>query len=191
MQPSAELVSLIEHRLGAVAIGHLALRHSMEWDLPPAMAVYFDGKQVIEGKATGFTNSAIEAAIVHCRALLEFCGLALKKGTSTDLREIVQRHEGDDCGIEQFQGLQRVTIAEATKYYAGNTDEAEAALAYVIYLANKGLAHTVSFFTKHDSGTRLLEIAFRGVPELICNRFYIARGITPPEYKLQSRAHTI
>ncbi len=190
MEPSTELTALIEHRMSAIAIGHLALRHSMEWDAPPTMAIYFNQKQVIEGKATGFTNGAIEAAIVHCRALLEFCGLALNSTDSTTLREITEKRKKDDYGIEQFQGLRRITIAEAAKYYSGSASEAEAALAYVIYLANKGLAHTAASFTKLDDGTRLLEIAFRGVPELICSRVYIARGITPPEYTLQSRART-
>ena len=36
------------------------------------MKIYFGEMQVIEGKATGFTNGAIESAIIHCRALLEF-----------------------------------------------------------------------------------------------------------------------
>jgi BarA-like signal transduction histidine kinase len=34
--------------------------------------------QVIEGNALAFTNPAIEAALVHCRALLEFLGLSAK-----------------------------------------------------------------------------------------------------------------
>ena len=150
------------------------------------MAVYFDERQVIEGTATGFTNAAIEAAIVHCRALLEFGGLAAGP-TATSLREVSLPRRTDDHGIEQFNGLCPISIAEAVAYYPGSAAEAESALAYVIYLANKGLAHTTSSFTKHDDGTRLLEIAFRGVPELICNRFYIARGVEPPDYKLPER----
>lgn len=65
--------------------------------------------------------------------------------------------------------------------------EAESALAYVAYLANKGLAHTTSSFTKHDSGAVLLEIAFRGIPVLVVNNFYLPLGIQPPSYELQSR----
>ena len=187
MQPSGQLEALLEYRMRAIAIGHLALCHSMVWEEPPLMAVFFDEKQVIEGKATGFTNAAIEAAIVHCRALLEFAGL-IAGPTSTTLREISQPRRVDDHAIESFDGLRRITVAEAVAYYLGPAAEVQAALAYVLYLANKGLAHTTSSFTKHDDGTRLLEIAFRGVPELLCNRFYIARGVVPPEYKLQGRA---
>ena len=105
MKPSDELLALIEYRMRAVSIGHLALRYSV-----------------------------------------------------------------------------------ATAYYPGSAVEAESALAYVIYLANKGLAHTTSNFTKHDEGTRLLEIAFRGVPTLISNRFYVASGIAPPEHAVRGRA---
>ena len=150
------------------------------------MTVYFDEKQVIEGTATGFTNAAIEAAIVHCRALLEFAGLAAGP-TATSLSEVSRKRRTDDHGIEQFSGL-TISIAEAVAYYPGSTAEAECSLGYVIYLANKGLAHTTTSFTKHDDGTRLLEIAFRTVPELICNRFYIARGLEPPKYKLPERS---
>lgn len=185
MEPPVELEALLKYRMRAVAIGHLALRYSMSWEQCPSMAVYFDEKQVIEGTATGFTNAAIEAAIVHCRALLEFAGLAAGP-TATSLREVSLPRRTDDHGIEQFSGLP-ISIAEAVAYYPGSPAEAESALAYVIYLANKGLAHTTTSFTKHDDGTRLLEIAFRGVPELICNRFYIARGVEPPDYKLPER----
>lgn len=186
MKPSDELVDLIEYRMRAVSIGHLALRYAMEWEHVPSMTIHFDDTQVIEGTATGFTNSAIEAAIVHCRALLEFAGLA--GSTSTELREVHGPRRTDDEAIENCPGLRKVTIAEATAYYPGAAAEAESALAYVIYLANKGLAHTTSTFTKLDEGTRLLEIAFRGVPTLISNRFYVASGIRPPEYAIRGRA---
>lgn len=186
-----ELTALIEYRMRAVSIGHLALRYSMEWDHVPSMTIYFNDQQVIEGTATGFTNSAIEAAIVHCRALLEFAGLGLATNTSTKLLEIKRRWKPDDEAIENYPSLRKVTIEEATNYYPGAAAEAEAALAYVIYLANKGLAHTTSTFTKHDEGTRLLEIAFRGVPTLISNRFYVASGIKPPEYQIRERARVI
>ena len=185
MEPPVELEALLKYRMRAVAIGHLALRYSMSSEQCPSMAVYFDEKLVIEGTATGFTNAVIEAAIVHCRALLEFAGLATGS-TATSLREISLPRRTDNHGIEQFSGLP-ISIAEAVAYYPGSTAEAESALAYVIYLANKGLAHTTTFFTKHDNGTHLLEIAFRGVPELICNRFYIARGVKLPDYKLPER----
>jgi hypothetical protein len=170
----------------AVAIGQLALRYTSNWDEAPAMKIYFGEIQVIEGKATGFTNGAIESAIIHCRALLEFLGLGVVAGSATTLREDVAR-KPDDTRIEQIDGLSRVTVADALTQYPGPAEEAEAALAYVIYLANKGLAHTTTTFTKHDQGTRLLDIAFRGVPAIVANRFYVPLGIEPPAYQLQGR----
>ena len=186
MLPSVDLLSLLEYRMRAVAIGHLALRYSSSWDEAPAMKIYFGEMQVIEGKATGFTNGAIESAIIHCRALLEFLGLGAVAGSATTLRELAPR-KPDDTGIELIDGLGRVTVADALIQYPGPASEAEAALAYAIYLANKGLAHTTTTFTKHDQGTNLLEIAFRGVPVLVANRFYIPLGIEPPAYQLQGR----
>ena len=177
---------LLEYRLHAVAIGHLALRHSAAWDEVPSVQIFFDGKHVIEGKATAFTNGAVESAIVHCRALLEFLGLGLKGKSQTELIEIPNRSKNDDIGIEHFPGLSKLTVQRAIQAYPGPKDEAEAALAYVVYLANKGLAHT-----KHDQGSELLEIAFRGVPTLVVNNFYVPLSIMPPNYKLQGRKRTV
>lgn len=183
---SADVLSLLEYRMNAVAIGHLALRHSVAWDQTPSIEIFFDGNQVIEGKATAFTNGAIEAAIVHSRALLEFLGLAGE--AKTKLKERRDRNSDDDIGIEQFGGLAKVSIQNAVRSYLGAASEAEAALAYVIYLANKGLAHTTSSFTRHDDGSTLLEVAFRGVPSLIINNFYTPLKINPPKYELQVRS---
>ena len=185
--PSPEVLSLLEYRLRAVAIGHLALRQSMDWDVDvmPSIKIFFDEKQVIEGKATAFTNGATEAAIVHCRAILEFLGLGGKN--QTKLVERVSRNKSDDICIESFPGLSKLTIARAVRPYPGSKADAEASLAYVVYPANKGLAHTTFSFTKHDRGSELLEIAFRGVPVLLINNFYVPLGIKPPNYELQSR----
>lgn len=179
--PSAEVLSLLEYRLRAVAIGHLAIRHSVSWDEVPSIQIFFDDKLVIEGLATAFTNGSIESAIVHCRALLEFLGLGGKSQTKLVERE--NRSKNDDIGIEHF-GLAKLSIQKAVLAYPGQNAEAEAALAYVVYLANKGLAHTTSSFSKHDRGSELLEIAFRGIPVLIVNNFYMPLAIEPPDYEL-------
>jgi len=187
--PTPAVLSLLEYRLRAVEIGHLALRHSAAWDEVPSIEIFFDGKQVIEGKATAFTHGAVESAIVHCRALLEFLGL--KGKSQTELIEILNRSKNDDIGIEYFPSLSKLTVQRAVQAYPGPKDEAEAALAYVVYLANKGLVHTTSSFTKHDQGSELLEIAFRGVPTLVVNNFYVPLSIMPPNYKLQGRKRTV
>jgi hypothetical protein len=183
--PSPEVLLLLEYRLRAVAIGHLALRYAIAWDEVPSIEILFDGKNVIEGKATAFTNGAIEAAIVHCRALLEFLGLRGK--SKTELGELFNRSKNDDIGIEHFPGLSKLSVQGAIQKYAGPKNEAEEALAYVVYLANKGLAHTTASFTKQDRGSELLEIAFRGVPALVVNNFYVPLKIEPPSYEIPAR----
>jgi hypothetical protein len=184
--PERSLLVLLRHRIHSVEIGRLALAHSRSWSRTPSIAIHFDGKQVIEGKATAFTNGAIEAAIIHSRALLEFLGLA--GNGPTKLRELTGKRKDDDRGVEHYRNLRRLTVAQALRAYPGPASEAEAALAYVIYLANKGLAHTTSTFTRHSRGSWLLDIAFRGVPILMANNFYLPLGKRLPRVRLKGRA---
>lgn len=185
--PDAELLALLAYRMEAISIGHLALRHHMSWDMAPSMEIYFNGKQVIEGKATGFTNAAIESSIIHCRATLEFLGFRSSKTSPTEIAELSKRSKDDDWGVEKFSGLSMLTKTEALAAYPGEQPEAEAALAHIFHSANKGLAHTTASFERHSGDARLLEIAFRGVPILLINGFYTPLGITPPSYELTSR----
>lgn len=188
-KPSTDTLSIIEYRMNAIAIGLLAVRYTMNWEKSPSLSMYFDDKLVIEGKATAFTNCAIEAAIIHSRVLLEFLGL--KEMNNTKLREIKESRRSTDIAIEHFAGLEKLTISKAVNYYAGSPTEAETALAYVIYLANKGMAHLTSSFSKTTNDRKLLEIAFRGIPELIVNKFYIPLNIPIPKYELESRDRII
>lgn len=175
----------------SVAIGHLALRYTLEWDTVPSLKIYFGELQVIEGNALAFTNPAIEAALVHCRALLEFLGLKAKDETKLEQRK---SEKNDDAVIEHFHGpkgqLRKITVAESTAPYAGESVEAERAFAYVLHATNKSLAHTTYGFSKSDEASHLLEIAFRGVPTLMVNYFYNPLGIQPPDYKTKSRARS-
>jgi hypothetical protein len=183
----AELLSLLAYRMEAIAIGHLALRHHMSWEDVPSMTVFFNGQQVIEGKATGFTNAAIESAIIHCRAILEFLGLQAAKASIAEIAERSMRNKADDWGVEKILGLKMLSKAEVLAAYSGPPKEAEAALALVFHLANKGLAHAAASFRLHSGDTRLLEIAFRGVPNLLINGFYAPLGVNLPNYELASR----
>jgi len=185
--PGIEVLSLLLYRMEVIAIGDVALQYHMSWDKIPSMEVYFDGKQVIEGKATGFTNAAIEAAIIHCRAILEFLGLKANKASSIHISERIQRNEADDIGVEHFVGLSKLTKAKAISAYPGAAPEAEAALALIFNLANKGLAHTSQSFNRQGGDWHLLEIAFRGVPILLINGLYVPLGIEPPAYELKWR----
>lgn len=175
------------YRLKAIAIGRLALLHHMSWNEVPDMEVFFNGVQVIDGKATGFTNAAIDAAIIHCRSILEFLGLQSTKSSATGIVDRPVRTNADDIGVEHFAGLAKLTRAKALDAYPGGREEAEAALALIFHSANKGLAHTTGSFKLHSGDAQLLEIAFRGVPRLLVNGFYDPMGITPPSYELTSR----
>lgn len=181
------LRSLLEYRMRSVSIGHVALQHALSWNETPDIDIRFNGVQVIEGKATAFTNAAIEAGIIHSRALLEFLGL--KGKSQTELQER-RGKSADDHAIE-LHGLSKVTVHKAVSSYPGPNQEAEAALAYVIYLANKGLAHSTTSFTQHDEGVKLIEIAFRGVPVLVVNNVYVPLGITPPNYAIVGRKRAV
>lgn len=179
---------LLSYRMQSVAVGHLALRHTLQWDGVPSLKMYFGNLLVIEGNALAFINPAIEAALVYCRALLEFLGLSAKDEKTLVQRKLAKR---DDIVIEQFSGpmgqLRKITVAEATAPYTGDTVEAEQVLAYVLHTTNKGLAHTTFGFSKSAEASRLLEIAFRGVQTLMVNYFYNPMGIQPPDYELKSR----
>ena len=185
--PGVEVLSLMAYRMEAIAIGHIALQHHMCWDKAPSMNVFFDGKQVIEGQATGFTNAAIEAAIINCRAVLEFLGLKGDKKSSIQISERTKRTMKDDIGVEKFNGLVMLTKAKAISAYPGTATDAEAALALIFNLANKGLAHTTQSFKLHGGNGHLLDIAFRGVPILLINGFYAPLGIEPPAYEIKWR----
>lgn len=185
---NSSTIDLLRYRMQSVAIGHLAIRHTLEWKTIPSLKIYFGEVQVIEGNALAFTTPAIEAALVHCRALLEFLGLS-----ATNDKTLTQRNKArkDDIVIEHFSGrtgqLRKITVSEATAPYAGDPVEAEHAFAYVIHTTNKGLAHNTSGFSKSAEASQLIEIAFRGVHSLMVNHFYTPQGMQPPEYEIKTR----
>lgn len=181
---------ILPYRLEAIEVLGLALRYRLSWTGPVPMQIHFDGKLSIEGLSSAFTNPAIEAGIVHCRAVLEFIGLRVDP---TDQRRLSARSGSrrDDLVIENFANaagpLPLVTPAMAVAPYNGPLGEAEQALARVIHIANKGLAHsTVGLITDPDD-LRLTEIASRGVRTLLVNHFYVPLGLRVPAEGLPSR----
>lgn len=185
---TSDILKILNYRMESVSVGHLAISYSLGWRDIPEIKVFFGGEQVIEGLATAFTNPAIESGIIHCRALLSFLGLSAKDPYTLGQRKGAR---GDDIVIETISGLNgllsKITPQDAMKAYMGTDEEAEQALAYVLHAANKVLAHSTQGFTKADEASKLIEIAFRGVPTLMVNNFYNLIGVKPPEYKLQSR----
>ena len=175
----AKAIDMLSYRFGAIQIGLLALEKRLRWaESESKVCIFVDGKLDTEAATTAFTNSAIESAIIHSRVLLEFLGLKVGK---TGIESIKTRRT-DDLYIEHevFGGLKSITPDEAVKTYSGPTEEAEQALVYVIHLANKGLAHSTIDFEPDNDDFRLLNIAFRGVENLMENRFYVPLGIEVP-----------
>ncbi len=172
----------------SIAIGHLAILYTLEWSDVPPIKVFFGDKQVIEGLATAFTNPAIESALIHCRALLTFLGLSAKDAKTLQQRSGSRK---DDIVIERFTGpdgvLHKVDPKVALQAYQGSAIEAEKALAYVLHTTNKALAHSTDGFSKSNEASKLLEIAFHGVPTLMVNNFYNKMGLKSPDYELNSR----
>lgn len=164
-----------------VDIFRYALRLHLAWDEPRKMEIYFDGKLQIEGRSTAFTNGVIEAGVIHCRALLEFLGLQLQKGSMNRFKQRAGRR--DDVGIEDY-GLDLITVEQAVSKYTGSTDEAEAALATTIRTANKFIAHNTMSLPVDPEQAHYLEIASRGVPALVVSCFYTPLKLAAPDYKL-------
>jgi hypothetical protein len=63
------LRELLPYRMQAVAILNLALKLQATLGAAP-MNIYANEKLVVEGNLNAFINPAIEAGLMHCRALL-------------------------------------------------------------------------------------------------------------------------
>lgn len=181
------LHELLPHRMQAVATLNMALKLYATWGVAP-MTLYAGDKLVVEGNLLAFINPAIEAGIMHCRALLEFLGLCNDNGR---LGNISRQRRSTDVGIEHFSTsagpLEKVTPANVLRLYPGPSDEAENALLAVFHVTNKGLAHVTKDLSENPGHGPLVEIASRGVPSLMVSYLYTPLGRPAPEYKLTTR----
>lgn len=181
------LQNLIPYRMQAVETLNYALRLRSNWAGSPSLTMYVDGNQIMEGNLNAFTNPAIEAGLVHCRALLEFLGLREKNGRLLGNR----KRKPDDVGIEHFSNadgpLKTVDPETALSRYEGGRQEAEEALVAVFHMTNKGLAHITADLSEHPEHGRLLEVGSRGVPSLVISYLYTPLGLMAPSYELSSR----
>lgn len=190
LSQEAELDQLsIPYRMHAISIFEYALKLRERWPDTPSMTMNVDGKQIMEGNLNAFTNPAIEAGLMHCRALLEFLGLCEKKGV---LSNTDRRKGKGDVGIENFSTangpLPMVTPDAALSKYTGERVEAERAFLSIIHVANKGLAHTTTGLIDDPEHGKLFRIAIRGIPSLVISYVYTPLGIPAPDYKITSRA---
>lgn len=182
------LHEIIPYRMLAVSTLSLATSLRAASDKPQAMEIYVDGKLRIEGNLFAFTNPAIEAGLVHCRALLEFLGL-----TANQAGRIVnvKKRRPTDIGIEKFSiargPLSMISPDTALGRYDGSKEEAEKALLAVFQLTNKGIAHVTEDMKDNPDDSRLIEIASRGVPSLLVSYLYTPLGLPAPNYKLTQR----
>ncbi len=153
------------------------------------MKIFVNDQLTIEGNSNAFINPAIEAGVIHSRALLEFLGLNMSRNGR--LQNPIGPRKPDDIGIELFANatgsLARVSPTQALSRHPGGEAEAEQSLLSVFRLANKGLAHLTSSFLASPEETRLLEIASRRIPALIVSYLYTPLGIPAPASRLSSR----
>jgi hypothetical protein len=181
------LLHELPYRMQAIDTLNLALNLSSTWSAAP-MTLFAGDELVVEGTLHGFTNPAIEAGIMHCRALLEFLGLCDMNGK---LGNITRRRK-TDIGIEHFNTpagspLKMVSPDDAANRYPGSTDEAKNALLAVFQVANKELAHVTEDLRDSPEHARLIEIASRGIPVLMVGCFYKPMGLPAPDYRLSHR----
>jgi hypothetical protein len=172
-----ELNEVIPYRMKAADVLNHALELRAKWREAPSMTLCVDGKQIMEGNLNAFTNRAIEAGLMHRRALLEFLELCNENGT---LCNIKKRHRSD-VGIEHFKnadgGFLKVVDPEtALKRYDGGRAEAEKALLSVFQITNKGVAHITQDLREDPEHAKLVEIA----------TLLSAISIRRLEYRLQS-----
>ncbi|HKD26355.1 MAG TPA: hypothetical protein VKC66_10685 [Xanthobacteraceae bacterium] len=177
----------LPYRMRSVDTLNLALHHRMQCDDPPPIAIHINGKLAVEGNLNAFTNPAIEAGLVHCRALLEFLGLCMINARLGNVR----KRRISDIGIEHFSNangpLPMVTPEDAVSRYDGGREEAEEALISIFQTANKDLAHITTDLVDNPKQAHLVEIASRGVPSLVVSHLYTPLGLKAPEYKLTHR----
>jgi hypothetical protein len=92
------LHELLPYRMQAVVTLNLALKFQSTLGAAP-MNIYANDKLVVEGNLNAFTNPAIEAGVMHCRALLEFLGFCM---TSDGRLGNIKKRRSSDIGIENF-----------------------------------------------------------------------------------------
>ncbi|WP_445221479.1 hypothetical protein ACKWRH_16805 [Bradyrhizobium sp. Pa8] len=180
------MMHLLAHRMQSVAMLNWALELTSNLREEPPIAVYIDGKLMIEGNLNAITNPIMEVGLVHCRALLEFLGLCESKGSLGQ-----KERRKTDVGVEHFRNaagpLKKVEPEIALSRYEGDRAEAEKALVAVLHVTNKGLAHNTMDLIESPEGAKLVEIASRGVPALMVSYFYTPLGLPKPDSWITTR----
>jgi hypothetical protein len=178
------ITSIIPHRLGMVDILHHALTEMTFDDGAKPLEIYVEGKLKMRGNTNAYSNSAIEAGIINARALLEFLGLKVDPKNSTKLKERNGQRHDDDLFIEDFEHegehLVKITIDDVKAHYPGPEEEAEGALARIIHIGHKEIAHPTLGRENTDDDYAMLEIAARGIRALTVSFFFTRLGAPAP-----------
>ncbi|OYY94824.1 MAG: hypothetical protein B7Y41_04435 [Hydrogenophilales bacterium 28-61-23] len=182
---------VIPHRLGMIEIMLFALTEMRQTITPKRIIVYLDDKPCFEGLETVFTNPAIEAGIINCRAMLEFLGLRLKKDDPSKLETRPRSNRHDDLYIENFSkdgvALERVTPEKVKRLSITDQEKGVLAIARLLHISNKEIAHPTLGRSGEDDGSdvELLIIGAKGVRALTVPYFYTPLGLKPPEKLIQ------
>ncbi|MEH6638662.1 MAG: hypothetical protein V7717_05270 [Porticoccaceae bacterium] len=178
------ITSIIPHRLDMVDILHHALTEMTFDDGAKPLEIYVEGKLKMRGNTNAYSTSAIEAGIINARALLEFLGLKVDPHDSTKLKERNGWRRDDDLFIEDFKAedehLVKITIDDVKAHYPGPEEEAEGALARIIHIGHKEIAHPTLGRENSDDDYAMLEIAARGIRALTVSFFFTKLGVPAP-----------
>ena len=182
---------IIPHRLGMIEIMLFALTEMRQTVEPKKILVYVDDKPCFKGLETAFTNPAIEAGIVNCRAMLEFLGLRLKKDNPAELETRPKSKFDDDMHIENFMkdrvALKKVTPEKVKRLSKTDPEKGVKAIARLLHISNKEVAHPTLGRQGEDDGTdiELIVIGAKGVRALTVRYFYTPLGLKPPPKLIQ------
>jgi hypothetical protein len=182
---------IIPHRLGMIEIMLFALTEMRQTVEPRKILVYVDDKPCFKGLETAFTNPAIEAGIINCRAMLEFLGLRLKEDNPTELETRPKSKYDDDMHIENFMkdgvALEKVTPEKVKRLSITDPEKGVKAIARLLHISNKEVAHPTLGRKGEDDGTdiELIVIGSNGVRALTVSYFYMPLGLVPPPKLIQ------
>ena len=182
---------IVPHRLGMIEIMLFALTEMRQTVEPKKILVYVDDKPCFKGLETAFTNQAIEAGIINCRAMLEFLGLRLKKDNPAELETRPKSNYDDDMHIENFMkdgvSLEKVTPEKVKRLSITDPEKGVKAIARLLHISNKEVAHPTLGRKSEDDGTdiELIEIGAKGVRALTVSYFYTPLGLVPPPKLIQ------
>jgi hypothetical protein len=170
---------VVPHRLHALYALTMAvdLIAKKDRDDVGGFSLELNGKVAVRGSAAGVTNAWLEVGIVHGRALLEFLGLGEKDGA------LIERKgpRDTDWRLDDFD-LPPVTRAQAINAYKGDAYEAEQSLVSIMVFANRAIAHITDLVDPERFGTNHLQIASRGIHELVVGHLYRPLGMAAPPF---------